>query len=301
LVTEVRDQKICGSCWAFATAGALESYASIKAGCPAVNNLDLSEQILVSCSRAGSCSGGYIDKASNFIRDTGLPEEVCFPYTETNNRCRNACDNWKSSTETIDSWFDVTEATPTVAAIQNALNTYGPLVTTMDVYTDFFSYKSGVYSYSDGKLEGGHAVLIVGYRDTPDSDNNKDYFIVKNSWGTDWGEDGFFKIAYSEIINKSPVQFGYFTLAYQYCNSSISPTSQKFAAAGGAGTINITAEANCNWNAVSNASWITITAGKSGMGSGSVSYTVLQNTKKTARTGTLTVAEKTFTVTQSGR
>lgn len=297
-VTAVRDQGDCGSCWAFATAGALESYASIKADCPAVNNLDLAEQILVSCSRVGSCSGGYIDKASNFIRDTGLPEEGCFPYTETNNRCRNACTNWQSNTETIDSWFYVTP--PTVAAIQTALNTYGPLVTTMDVYTDFFSYIDGIYSYSYGNLEGGHAILIVGYSGSPESDNG--YFIVKNSWGSDWGVGGFFNIAYSQIdIKQSPVKFGYFTLAYQNCNSSILPTSQSFAAAGGAGTINVTADANCNWNAVSNASWITITAGKSGKGNGSVSYTVLQNTKKTARTGTMTVAGKAFTVTQSGR
>jgi hypothetical protein len=172
----------------------------------------------------------------------------------------------------------------------------------MDVYTDFFSYKNGIYSYSSGNLEGGHAILIVGYSGSPESDNG--YFIVKNSWGADWGESGFFNIAYSQIdINQSPVKFGYYTIAYQEvaCTYSISPTSQSFAAAGGTGTIDVTSDANCPWNAVSNASWITITSGKNGTGNGSVSYMVLQNTKKTARKGTMTVAGKVFTVTQSGR
>ena len=95
---------------------------------------------------------------------------------------------------------------PTVSAIKDALYTYGPLVTTMDVYTDFFNYSSGVYSYVSGVYEGGHAILIVGY------DDAGGYFIVKNSWGS-WGKPGYFKIAYSQLANK--VEFGWYTIAYQ--------------------------------------------------------------------------------------
>ena len=83
---------------------------------------------------------------------------------------------------------------------------YGPLVTTFSVYADFFSYIGGIYSYASGAYQGGHAVLIVGYDDV------NQYFIVKNSWGSGWGEAGYFKIAYSQLA--SPVYFGGSTLTY---------------------------------------------------------------------------------------
>jgi C1A family cysteine protease len=168
---------------------------------------DLAEQALVSCSKAGSCSGGYIDKASTFIRNTGEPLETCAPYKAANMPCKKACCNkWQSSTYKIGAWSWVTTNSPTGDAIKNAL-TYGPLVTTMDVYADFFSYVGGVYSYTTGAYQGGHAVIIVGY------DDAERCFIVKNSWGDEWGESGYFKIAYSQISNV--VRFGQYTILYK--------------------------------------------------------------------------------------
>ncbi len=84
------------------------------------------------------------------------------------------------------------------------------------------------------------------------------------------------------------------------CSFSISPTSASVASAGGTGSVSVTAGAGCNWTAVSNAAFITITAGASGTGSGTVSYSVAANTGTASRTGTLTVAGQTFTVTQAG-
>ncbi|HEX8128563.1 MAG TPA: BACON domain-containing carbohydrate-binding protein, partial [Pyrinomonadaceae bacterium] len=84
------------------------------------------------------------------------------------------------------------------------------------------------------------------------------------------------------------------------CTFSISPTSASVAAAGGTGSVSVTAGAGCNWTAASNAAFITITAGASGTGSGTVSYSVAANTTTASRTGTLTIAGQTFTVTQSG-
>ena len=292
-VTPVRDQGNCGSCWAFATTGALESYTLIQ------NNLydpdiNLSEQVLVSCGGAGSCNGGYVGSASNFIRDTGLPIESCYPYTATNGSCANACINWQLNSNRIDSWSYVATYSPTVDAIKNALYIHGPLVTTMDVYTDFFYYSSGIYSHTGGNYEGGHAVLIIGYNDVDQ------FFIAKNSWGPGWGEGGFFNIAYAQL--SYPVEFGYYTIAYQEttCTYSISPTSQSFGSNGGTGSVSVITPNGCRWTATSNVNWVTITSGSSGTGNGTVVFSLVANANTSSRSGTLTIAGQTFTVTQTG-
>jgi len=296
-VTPVRNQGGCGSCWAFATTAALESSVLRAANTPGVD-LNLSEQVLVSCgtsggSDAGSCAGGVIQYASNYIRDTGLPLESCYPYTGGDGSCGSACGTYNTATYTITGWADVTGTSPTVSAIRDALVSYGPLVTTMDVYEDFYSYSGGVYSYTTGAYEGGHAVLIVGYSDAGQ------YFIVKNSWGGSWGESGYFKIAYSEL--GTVVDFGDYTLRYtgSACSYSISPSSQSLGHAAGSGSVTVATQGGCAWTATSNApSWITTTS--SGAGNGTATFTVAANTGAKARTGTLTVAGRTHTVTQAG-
>ncbi|MFZ2448524.1 MAG: C1 family peptidase [Syntrophobacteraceae bacterium] len=293
-VTPVKDQANCGSCWAFATTATLESQVAMTTSML----VNLSEQVLNSCSGAGNCGGGYVDRASSFIRDTGLPIEECFPYTAKNTLCSGAaCADWETDTYRVTSWHWVATTSPTVNSLKTALNTYGPLVTTFDVYEDFYSYQSGIYSYVYGGYEGGHAVQLVGYDDAAQC------FIVKNSWGTGWGEDGFFRIAYSQLDTK--VYFGEFTIAYDglkdppvQCAYAVSPTAKTFAAAGGNGTLSVTAASGCSWSAVSNVSWIHVTSGASGSGNGSVGYHVDANTSA-KRTGTITVAGKTFTVTQN--
>lgn len=202
-VSPVKSQGGCGSCWAFAATAALESQVMIaNGGLP----IDLSEQILLSCSGAGTCSGGYVTRASDFVRDVGLPLETCFKYTASNNSCDNACTNWRSDTEQISAWNRVSVTTTRVDAMKNALYAYGPIIANMRVYGDFYSYKTGVYSYTSGYYVGGHSVLVVGYDDLNQA------FIVKNSWGAGWGEAGFFRIAYSETTGTS--NFGYALLAY---------------------------------------------------------------------------------------
>jgi hypothetical protein len=297
-VTPVRNQGGCGSCWAFATTAALESSVLRAANTPGVD-LNLSEQVLVSCGTsggtdAGSCAGGVIQYASNYIRDTGLPVESCYPYTGTDGSCGSACGTYNTSTYRIVSWADVTGTSPTVSAIRDALVSYGPLVTTMDVYDDFFSYVNGVYSHTTGDYAGGHAVLIVGYSDAGQ------YFIVKNSWGGSWGESGYFKIAYSEL--GTVVDFGDYTLRYTVsaCSYSIAPSSQSLGYAAGSGSVTVATQGGCAWTATSNAAWLSVTSGSSGTGNGTVNYSVTANTGLKSRTGTVTIAGNTFTVTQAG-
>jgi len=214
-VTPVRNQSSCGSCWAFATTAAAES-AWLIAQTWSGMDLNLAEQILVSCSGAGDCGGGYIGSASGYIKNTGLPEEICSPYKalDCNDSppvcCNQACVDGTYDMYKIDSYSWVSA---TIDSIKNALNMNGPLVTTMAVYNDFFSYTGGVYTHVTGSLAGYHAVLIIGY------DDPGNYFIVKNSWSSGWGstagfgtEKGYFMIDYSQMSND--VSFGAGTQKY---------------------------------------------------------------------------------------
>lgn len=200
-VTAPRNQKKCGSCWAFAMTGGLEAYSLLKNNTPG-KDLDLSEQVMVSCSGAGTCNGGRL--TATFLQKTGLPPEAAYPYTGTDGSCAAAAAGWQTGAYKVGAWGSVSK---NLTAIKTALVKYGPLPTAMMVYEDFMHYKNGVYSYTTGKKLGGHAVLLVGYND------EGQYFIVKNSWDTGWGEGGFFRMAYSEL--NSDVSFGMSTIAYR--------------------------------------------------------------------------------------
>ena len=200
-VTPARDQGQCGSCWAFAMTGGLEAYVLRTQNMPG-QDLDLSEQVMLSCSGAGSCQGGQLD--GSFIKSTGLPPESDYPYTATDGNCSDATPGWQNEAYKVGDWGSINQS---VNDLKAALNQYGPLPTAMMVYEDFMHYKSGVYSYTSGKKLGGHGILLVGYND------KGQYFIVKNSWSPNWGENGFFRISYSEV-GSDHTDFGLSTVAY---------------------------------------------------------------------------------------
>lgn len=307
-VTAVRNQGSCGDCWAFAATAGLESYVLLHGNYS--SSLNLSEQVVLSCSNAGTCSGGSPAGAANFIAGTGVPPESYYSYTATNGSCTSAGSGWQSSADTIVSWQYVTAATPDLTTLKNAVYTYGPVVTTMAIYADFYTYKTGVYHHITGAYDGAHALLIVGYSDNTAYPGGG-YFIAKNSWGTGWGEPGgadsggYLRIAYSEL--KSVTKFGWYSIAYDVnptCTYSLDSYGATPISSGGTSTIGITTGSTCPWSAASNATWLTLGSTTSGTGSGAISYTVAANTTPAARTGAITIKDAinrtaaTYTVTQ---
>lgn len=198
--TPIRAQGDCGSCYAFGSYGAMEACLDIRDNQPN-RNIDLSEQFMVSCGpdwypgKIMGCNGGYADGTFSFIEDYGAIPESCFPYTSgggTVPPCSDKCANWQALTIHVVGCGLIQQGSQ--QSIKNALINYGPVSASFAVYQDFYDdYTGGIYVHTYGELVGYHRIAIVGY-----SDGNPGYWICKNSWGPDWGEDGWFRIAYGQ-------------------------------------------------------------------------------------------------------
>jgi len=200
--TPIKDQGACGSCWAFGSLCSMEAYINIQKGDPTIDK-DLSEQYLLSCSDGNCSAGWYEDLVLDYLRDVGTVDEACFPYQENDTiPCDAACPDADCRMWQITDWGWVP---PSTSEIQGHLLD-APLVAAMPVYEDFFSYHGGIYEHVSGALSAYHMINIVGYNDT------EHYWICKNSWGTNWGENadfqpftpgvgdgGWFRVRYGEI------------------------------------------------------------------------------------------------------
>ncbi len=187
-ITPIRDQAGCGSCVAFGTMAAFEGMINITRNTPG-SDLDLSEQHIFSCG-GGTCNGGWSSiTAAEYLQLYGAPMESCLPYVARDDNCDQTCSDWQQQARKVSEWGSVSDK-PTKATVEQ-MKTYlmdGPLVGGFTVWDDFFSYSGGVYQQVWGEVAGGHCICIVGWNDADSC------WIVKNSWGPGWGEDGYFRI-----------------------------------------------------------------------------------------------------------
>jgi len=188
----IKSQGNCGSCWAFATVGTLECAIAIVDG----NKVDLSEQYLVSCNRFGwGCNGGYFahmyhKDVRGKCSDSDLPGAVLeseYPYTAIDSQCKCNLNHGYL----IDDWayIDSSNSIPTVDAIKQAIYEYGPVSVAVAVDNAFHGYTGGILEGA-ATVNINHAVILVGWDDDPG------YWILRNSWGMGWGEDGYMRIKY---------------------------------------------------------------------------------------------------------
>ena len=186
-VAAVKNQGQCGSCWAFSAVGALESFYAIKDNTSGDKIQQFAEQDLVDCSKKqgnNGCNGGLMNYAYDYVKANKISNEADYAYTARDGKCRKV-----ARTATLSAYKYL--PTVDVAGLLTSIKAQ-PVAIAMEVIHDFFHYKSGIYKPSaacGGSLN--HGVLAVGF-DTTVSDS---FVLIKNSWGTTWGESGFVRMA----------------------------------------------------------------------------------------------------------
>ena len=195
----VLNQGNCGSCVAFSTVGTLEAQVSISAGLPWLHPTFSADQ-LFECGGGGCDAGWEPDGAASFLQKTGIVDMACQPDIMGSTGTDLSCSQATSCADESNRLYKISGSTTpsggfgggnSVAAVEAALQK-GPVVTTLTVYTDFLTYTGGIYKHVSGDEEGGHAVSLVGYNATDR------YWIIRNSWGPLWGENGFMRVSFDD-------------------------------------------------------------------------------------------------------
>jgi hypothetical protein len=197
-VTSIKNQGSCGSCWAFAAVGLMEAMILKNDSV----EVDLSEQHMLDCNPWDwGCNGGFWP--NDMLVDTGSPYESCYPYLAYETPCNTSC----PIDYTIQSWEFVTEdlVVPDTELIKQAIYTYGAVAAGVFVDRNFQAYTGGVLNACKRNPKWtNHAIILCGW------DDAKGAWLLKNSWGTGWGEDGFMWIQYGcDLVGEGAHYFIY--------------------------------------------------------------------------------------------
>lgn len=194
----IRDQGKCGSCWAHAASEVLSDRFCIASN--KTINVVLSPQDMVSCDWFDhGCNGGILSTSWMYLRLFGIVSDDCKPYTSAAGKVewcpltKSACTNQSATYKKYKAknFYYLS----TIEKIKRNIMEKGPIETGFSVYSDFINYKSGIYKKSsDAHMLGGHAVKIIGWG----KEDTTEYWIVANSWTENWGENGYFRIAFRE-------------------------------------------------------------------------------------------------------
>nr|XP_034366492.1 cathepsin Q-like isoform X2 [Arvicanthis niloticus] len=189
-VTRVNDQGKCKSCWAFPVTGAIEAQVFKKTG----KLIPLSAQNLVDCSKPQGnrgCRGGTTYNAFQYVlQNGGLEAETTYPYKAKEGVCRY---NPNNSLATITTFVPLSEDED---VLMDAVATKGPVAAGINVvYSSLRFYKKGIYHEPRCKRFVNHAVLVIGYGFDGNEEDGKNYWLIKNSWGKQWGLGGYMKLA----------------------------------------------------------------------------------------------------------
>lgn len=177
----------CGSCWSFATTGAIEGHVFRKTG----KLPNLSEQNLIDCGKKeyglNGCDGGYQEYGFNFVTEQkGIAAGQKYPYLNKQESC-----SYNSGLKEAEITGFATITPNDEKTMKEVIATLGPLACSVKGIESLLVYKEGIYSDEEcNKVEVNHSILVVGYG----SENGKDFWIVKNSWDKTWGEEGYFRL-----------------------------------------------------------------------------------------------------------
>lgn len=223
---KMMNQGNCGSCVAFASVATLEAQVSINTGLPSLKPT-FSPQMLFACG-GGSCDRGWMPgSAASHLKNSGVADEACMPYTSGSTKqdasCSDRCSDSAARSYKISNISKVggVFGGRSIEKVKAAL-LKGPLMTTLTVYEDFVTYSSGVYLHKTGAALGGHAVSLVGY------DDAKQAWLVRNSWGEEFGENGYVWVAYADKSGIGSQTWGFELAPINGMIAVTSPSDREF-------------------------------------------------------------------------